>query len=119
MIGIAADEREAKALKVLRNWGILFAVVLYFGWLWIRVLFSCLYSGFMVGDGITFAFFVISTAGLEPPGDTRTVGLLFITDNMIVGVPSSMPWPAVYLQVFYIKNKQMSQWLLDELAICQ
>lgn len=107
---------------VLRNWDIVFAVVWYFAWLWIGVLFSCLYWGFTIVDGLTFAFFAMSTAGLEPPGDTRTVGLLFTTAFIIVGVPS---FAVVcghiikYFQDLYTKNKQRSQRLLEERAICQ
>jgi len=58
----------------------------------------------------------------EPPGDTRTVGLLFTTVYIIVGVPS---FAVVcghiikYFQDLYTKNKQRSQRLLEERAICQ
>ena len=107
---------------MLRNWDIVFAVAFYFAWLWIGVLFSMLYWSFTLIDGLAFAFFAMSTAGLEPPGDTRTVGLLFTTLYIIVGVPSFAVlcgYIIKYFQDVYTRNKKRSKQLLEERAISQ
>jgi hypothetical protein len=62
-------------------------VLLYTVWLWVGVLWSCLYFKWDIITGLTFSFFAMSTAGLQPPGDTRDVGLLLTTGYVIVGVP--------------------------------
>lgn len=62
-------------------------VLLYLIWLWVGVLWTCLYYKFSVITGLTFSFFAMSTAGLQPPGDTRDVGLLLTSAYVIIGVP--------------------------------
>jgi hypothetical protein len=62
-------------------------VLLYLIWLWVGVLWTCMYYKFSVITGLTFSFFAMSTAGLQPPGDTRDVGLLLTTAYVIIGVP--------------------------------
>ena len=93
----------------IRNWDILFAVVWYIIWLWTGVLFSTLYWGFGVVQGLTFSFFAMSTAGLQAPGDTRTVGLLFTTLYVVIGVPSFAVLCGYIIGFFQDKYTQMKE----------
>ena len=80
----------------------------YIVWLWVGVIFAILYWGMDIVTAITFAFFAMSTAGLQPPGDTSSVGLLFTTFYVAVGVPAFAVLCSYAIQIFrriYIRNE--------------
>lgn len=85
-----------------------FAIIFYSVWLWVGVLFATLYWDMDIVTALTFAFFSMSTAGLQPPGDKQTVGLLFTTLYVAIGVPAFAVLCSYAIQLIkriYISNE--------------